>query len=164
MDNGFKEVRRRDRLLDDRRAIELLEEAEYGFLSVGAGENGYAYGIPISFAYSREDNAIYFHCAPQGHKLDNMALNDRVSFCVVGRTRPVPEKFTTLYESVIVFGRARINPADDDKRKAIRKLVAKYCPEHTAEGEIYMEKSFNRTHTFRIDIEYISAKSKNMKL
>ncbi len=31
----FKKIRRQDRLLDEARALELLETAEYGFLSLG---------------------------------------------------------------------------------------------------------------------------------
>lgn len=160
MEEKFYTIRRQDRLLDDNRAIELLQTAEYGFLSLGESRNGYAYGIPINFAYDPDKNTLYFHCAPEGHKLANMAQNNKVSFCVVGKTHPLSEKFTTLYESVIVFGLADINPTDEDKRTAIRKLVQKYSPDHIELGEKYMEKSFNRTQTFTIRIEKMTAKCK----
>ncbi len=160
MDKIFKNIRRQDRLLDDKRACELLKTAEYGFLSLGTSENGYAYGIPISFAYSKDDNSLYFHCAPEGHKLENLKHNNKVSFCVVGKTKPIPEKFTTIYESVIVFGSADLNPSEEEKRIAIRNLVEKYCPEYIELGEKYMENSFHRTQTFKINIEHMSAKSK----
>lgn len=160
MDNSFYEIRRKDRLLDNERILELLEKEEYGFLSLGESVNGYAYGIPISFAFDKTTNSIYFHCAPVGHKLENIRKNNKVSFCIVGRTHPIASKFTTLYESVIVFGIANIYPNNDEKRFAIRRLVEKYCPEYIELGETYMEKSFHRTHTFSISIERITAKSK----
>lgn len=160
MNDTFYTIRRQDRVLDDHRAIELLQTAEYGFLSMGESRNGYAYGIPVNFAYDQEENMLYFHCAPEGHKIDNMTQNNKVSFCVVGKTHPIGEKFTTLYESVIVFGTADINPTDDDKRTAIRKLVQKYSPGHIDLGEKYMEKSFQRTQTFTIRIEKKTAKCK----
>lgn len=156
----FHNIRRQDRVLDNNRAIELLQIAEYGFLSLGESENGYAYGIPISFAYDKEENTLYFHCAPEGHKLDNLKRNNKVSFCVVGKTQPISEKFTTLYESVIVFGKANIYLSDEEKRISLRKLVEKYCPEHIELGETYMDKSFHRTFTFKIEIERITAKCK----
>jgi nitroimidazol reductase NimA-like FMN-containing flavoprotein (pyridoxamine 5'-phosphate oxidase superfamily) len=65
-----------------------------------------------------------------------------------------------LYESVIVFGKADINLSDDEKRKALRKLVQKYSPNHVELGETYMEKSFHRTYTFRIRIEQMTGKCK----
>ena len=159
-ETGFYEIRRQDRILDKARAIELLQTAEYGFLSLGESRNGYAYGIPISFAYSLEDNALYFHCAPEGHKLDNLKRNNKVSFCVVGNTKPLSEKFSTVYESVIVFGQAEIAQTDEDKRFALRKLIEKYSPEYLEAGEKYMESSLNKTLTFKINIEHITAKAR----
>lgn len=156
--NTFHPVRRKDRILDEARILELLETSEYGYLSLGTGENGYAYGVPMSYAYDRKENALYFHCAPEGHKSDNLQRTDKVSFCVVGHTRPVGEKFTTLYESVIVFGTADIQPSDEDKRKALRKLVQKYSPEHIETGEAYMEKSLRQTHTFKVSIDRMTGK------
>lgn len=160
MNNIFHEIRRKDRILNDERIFELLEEAEYGFLSLCESDNEYPYGIPISFAFDKKTNSLYFHCAPVGHKLENMTKNNKVSFCVVGNTCPIASKFTTIYESVIVFGIANIQPSDEEKRFAIRKLVGKYCPEFVELGETYMEKSFHRTHTFSISIDRITGKRK----
>ncbi|MDR3058936.1 MAG: pyridoxamine 5'-phosphate oxidase family protein [Prevotella sp.] len=160
MENSFHKVRRQDRLLDETRSIQLLETSEYGFLSLGINDMGYAYGIPISYAYDKENNVLYFHCAPEGQKLEILQQNNKVSFCVIGETKPISEKFTTLYESVIAFGIVDINLSDDDKRTAIRQLVKKYSPEHVELGETYMEKSFHRTHTFKMAIEHITGKCK----
>ncbi len=157
----FREVRRQNRILDDQNRIEeLLRDSEYGFLSLGIEENGYGYGVPISYAYDRETNSLYFHCAPRGQKLDVLSQNSKVSFCVVGATRPVADQFTTFYESIIVFGKADLNLPDDEKRKALRLLVAKYSKGFEEEGEKYMKKSWERTFTFKIDIERVTGKAK----
>ncbi|NDV67816.1 pyridoxamine 5'-phosphate oxidase family protein [Dysgonomonas sp. 25] len=161
MEGNFREVRRQNRILDDDKRIEeLLVSAEYGFLSVGITENGYSYGIPFSYAYDKESNVLYFHCAPEGQKLDILQHNNKVSFCIVGVTKPVAKQFTTLYESVIVFGKASVGLSDEEKRKALRLLVKKYSAGYEELGETYMEKSWNRTETFKIDIEHITAKAK----
>ena len=156
----FYKIRRQDRILDDTRAIELLQSAEYGFLSLGKNLNGYAYGVPMSFAYNETDDALYFHCALEGQKLDNLKQNNKVSFCVVGNTKPVSEKFSTLYESVMVFGIAEIIQTEEDKRFALRKLLEKYSPNHLEMGEKYINSSLNRTLTFKLNIEHLSAKAK----
>lgn len=157
----FREVRRQNRILEDRERIkELLHNSEYGFLSMGADENGYGYGIPLSYTYENETNSLYFHCAPEGQKLDILKQNNKVSFCVVGTTKPIPGQFTTLYESVISFGRADINLNEDEKRKALRLLVKKYSPGFEELGETYMDKSWNRTTVFKIEIEHLTAKAK----
>lgn len=158
----FEEVRRKDRLLEPERALELLQEGEYGFLSMGAGENGYAYGIPINYAYDEEQQTLYFHCAQEGHKIRNMKKNEKVSFCVVGNTQPIASKFTTAYESVIVFGKVNLNLSDEEKRRALRLLVSKYCKGYEEVGEKYMDKSWSRTKTFKVAIEHMTAKAKKM--
>ena len=78
----FREIRRKDRILDNELAIRLLEEAEYGFLAM-SGINGYGYGIPIN--YVKEGDSIYFHCAPEGYKLECLRENPKVSFTVSWR-------------------------------------------------------------------------------
>lgn len=161
MEGNFREVRRQNRVLDNPERIQgLLETAEYGFLSVGITENGYSYGIPFSFVYDKASGSLYFHCAPEGEKLDIWTKHDKVSFCIVGVTKPIANQFTTLYESVLVFGKVVKGLEDEEKRKALRLLVKKYSPEYEELGETYMEKSWNRTETFKIQIERITAKAK----
>lgn len=157
----FREIRRQNRILDDKARIsELLETSEYGFLSLGTAENGYGYGIPISYAYDEETNSLYYHCAPEGQKLDMLKVNNKVTFCVVGVTKPIASQFTTLFESVIAFGSAITDLPDDEKRKALRLLVKKYSKGFEEVGEKYMDKSWDRTAVFRINIEHITAKAK----
>lgn len=157
----FREVRRQNRVLDDEiRITELLQNSEYGFLNLGTAENGYGYGIPISYAYDAETKSLYYHCALEGQKLDILKLNNKVSFCVVGVTKPIANQFTTLFESVIVFGKAIIELSDDEKRKGLRLLVKKYSQGYEELGEKYMDKSWNRTFVFKVEIEHITAKAK----
>lgn len=80
-------VRRKDREISSREAVALLDCAEYGILST-ADRDGQPYGVPMSYAY--QNGCIFFHCALAGHKLDNLAANPNVSFCVVGKRRFCP--------------------------------------------------------------------------
>lgn len=157
----FREVRRQNRILEDEGRIkELLSGSEYGFLCLGTDEEGYGYGIPISYAYDEPENTLYFHCAPDGKKLDMLKQNNKVSFCVVGITKPIASQFTTLYESIVVFGKAGIQVSEDEKRKALRLLVKKYSAGFEEIGEKYMKGSWDRTAVFKIVIEHITAKAK----
>ena len=84
----FREMRRKDRSIDKRQAVQLLEAGQYGVLST-VGENGYTYGVPLNYVYHKGN--IYFHCAVEGNKMDNLMFNNRVSFCVIGTTEPIPD-------------------------------------------------------------------------
>jgi uncharacterized protein len=97
----MKNIRRKDREITTREAIEILNSAEYGVLST-VGKDGQPYGVPLSYVY--RNSSIYFHCALIGQKLDNITDNPKVSFCVVGKTKVLPDKFATEYESAVAFG------------------------------------------------------------
>ena len=152
-----REIRRKDRIWETTEAVRLLEEGEYGFLSM-QGTDGYGYGIPISFV--KEGEHLYFHCAPEGYKLECLRQSPKVSFCVVGATQVIPQKFTTAYESVLAFGSMQTELPEEERRHALRLLTDKYCPDYREIGEKYIEKSFHRTRILRLDIETVTAKSK----
>ena len=160
MNYNNESVRRQDRLLTEERAMELLRTAEYGILSM-VSEQNQGYGIPLSFVFDGE--VIYFHCATEGEKLKALALNNRVSFCVVGNTRVIPDQFTTVYESVLVKGTAILDLTEQEKLHALELILDKYSPSDKAIGMKYAEKSFHRTMVVRIDIDTVSGKNKRVK-
>ena len=137
-------VRRQDRTLNETRAFEILKEGEYGILSMQSENGDGAYGIPLSYVWDR-GNSIYIHCAPVGRKLNCIDRCNRVSFCVIGRTKVLPEQFTTAYESVVVQGEAYHSLPDAERMSALSLFISKYCPEHKIKGMTYAEKSFFRT-------------------
>lgn len=153
----FRAIRRKDRVLEEVSAKALLEKGEYGFLAMCAPE-GYGYGIPISYVYQSQERCIYFHCAPEGHKIDAIAQNDRASFCVVGRTEVRP--YTTAYESVHVFGRIARVTDENERWQALLALRAKYNPELSQAEDTYIRKSFDRTAVLKLEIEHLTGKCK----
>jgi hypothetical protein len=149
-------IRRKDREISAEEAIRLLAEGEYGVLSTVDGD-GQPYGIPMSYAY--RNDCIYFHCALEGRKLDNLADNPKVSFCVVGRTKILPEKFATEYESVLVSGTAR-QVHGGERIDALVSLLEKYSPGFIEEGKRYIEQKDAVTKVVRIDIDELTGKAR----
>jgi uncharacterized protein len=150
-------MRRNDRQWDDAAAMALLQHGEYGVLSSADNDNR-PYGIPVNYVVMEAQ--IFFHCAPEGHKLDNIIANDRVSFCVVGKTEVLPDKFATRYESVVVSGRAAIVDDRVLKKNALRALVVKYAPDHIAAGDAYIDKLMDQTAVVRISIDRLTGKAR----
>lgn len=154
-------VRRRDRLLDEERALELLKDGEYGVLSMVSENSGY--GIPVNFVWNGK-NSVYIHCAPVGRKLEALKVNNRVSLCIIGNVNLLPGKFTTEYESAIFFGTAHIQLSDDEKMEALHLLIDKLSPDFKAIGDMYAHKSFHRVEIIRIDFTEFSGKRKKVPL
>lgn len=151
-------VRRQDRLLDQLSATKLLQQGEYGILSMQAEISG-GYGIPFSYIWNQE-GSIYLHCAPEGRKLRLIAHCNKVSFCVVGKTRVIPDKFTTAYESIVLECTAITGLGAKERFKALKLLIKKYSPQHTETGNKYIARSFERTEIIRLDIHKWSGKAK----
>lgn len=148
-------MRRKDRQLSDSETGELLATGNYGVLSM-VGLNGYGYGVPLNYVYTGQ--AIYFHSALEGRKLDNILNNDKVSFCVVGEAVPLPEKFTMKYESVILFGRVH-EVQGEEKLNALIGIVEKYSGDYLEKGKETAAKFVDKTRAFRIDIELKTGKA-----
>lgn len=152
----MKSMRRKDREISLPEAIELLYATEYGFLST-VDKNGQPYGVPLSYVY--KDNAIYFHCAMAGQKLDNIAHNAKVSFCVVGSTTVLPGSFGTLYESAVVSGIAR-EVHDAERHSALVWLLEKYCSDFIEGGLDYIKLKNTATKVIKIEISQVSGKAR----
>ena len=152
-----KPIRRQDRQLDDAAAMALLKRGEYGILST-SDKNNRPYGIPVNYVVM--DNYIFFHCATEGQKLENITANQGVSFCVVGRTELLPEKFSTRYESVVVSGNADLVDDQVLKKCALDALVSKYAPDHIAAGDAYIDKLMDKTAVVRVSIDHLAGKAR----
>ena len=151
----FREMRRKKQALSTEESLAILNRGISGVLAV-TGDQGYPYAVPLSYVY--DNNKIFFHCALSGHKLDAIAANNKVSFCVVGQDRVMPQEYTTYFRSVIIFGRARIMEDPIEKRTALEKLAAKYSPEQETGRLREIDRLFERTCMVEIVIEHITGK------
>lgn len=150
------ELRRTERGVSEAEARELLARGEYGILST-CGPDGQPYGIPLNYCVLND--AIYFHCAVEGHKLENLAAESRVSFCVVGKTEVMPDQFATRYESVVVSGRAAEAFAEE-KQQALEGILAKYAGGFLEKGLDYIEAAGERARVFKIGIDTLRGKAR----
>ena len=149
-------MRRKDKALSETDIEQILKAGEYGVLAT-VGSEGQPYGVPLSYAYMGGN--IYFHCALVGHKLDNIAHNEKVSFTVVGRTEVLPAEFSTGFESVIAFGTASVI-SGEERYRALMGLAEKYSSDFIAEAPAYIEKFDKQTAVVRVKVDRVTAKGK----
>ena len=134
----FREMRRKKQALSMEDAEDILYRGTSGVLAV-SGDDDYPYAVPLSYVY--DGKKLYFHSARNGHKLNAISRNARVSFCVIDQDQIIPEEYTTYFRSVIVFGTIHIMEDESEKRNAIEKLALKYAPDDTPESR---EKAIDR--------------------
>lgn len=151
----FPEMRRKKQQLTQEESIEIFLKGSCGVLAL-LGNEDYPYAVPLSYVY--EDHKIYFHGAKEGHKLDAIKKHHKASFCVIGQDQAVPEKFTTLYKSVIAFGKIRVVQDEKEKRSSIALLGRKYSPEFEEIMEKEIENDYDHFNMFALDIEHMTGK------
>jgi len=153
----FREMRRGENALPREEIIGMLEKATNGVLAV-SGDNDYPYAVPVSYLYS--NNQIIFHCATEGHKLDGIRKNPKVSFCVVERDLIVPQEFNTLFRSAIAFGTAKVL-SGEEKRPYIQALAQKYAPAFEEAANKYINSDWDGFVVVVIDIDHLTGKAGN---
>ena len=151
----FREMRRHNQQLTADECIEVLNRCTSGVLAV-LGDNGYPYAVPLSYAY--KDDCLWFHGALTGHKIDAIDGCPKVSFCVIDKDDVVPEKLTTVYRSVIAFGKAHV--LDDERKIAqgARIIGEKYLPGMHDRIGSEIAQSMPRLTVIRMDIEHMTGK------
>lgn len=149
-------MRRKDREMSHEDTLKVLKKGTWGVLSITEG--GAPYGIPVNYYYSPEENALFFHCAKEGRKLDGISADSRVSFAVVLGEEIIPDKFTTHYESVVAAGRASVLSDPGETAKRLKKLCEVLTPSCKERIDEAVNKSLKSTAIVRIDIDSISGK------
>jgi uncharacterized protein len=95
------------------------------------GRDGFPYITPVNYVYLHE--AIYFHCARQGEKLDNLQRDPKVCFEVdhplayldTGYDKNLPVcDVGQFYQSVVIRGRAELVLETAEKVEALNALMA----------------------------------------
>jgi len=142
----FWKMRRKNQELTEKQCLDILRRAKTATLA-WSGDDGYLY----------EDGKIYFHGAKEGHKIDAIKNNPKVSMSIIDQEDVIEEELTTYFRSVILFGEARILQEDDEIYHAIKTLGLKYN-----EDEVTVEKEIQREWKalccIEITIEHISGK------
>lgn len=156
----MRQIRRKDRVMEESLARELLKNCEYAVLAT-VNEDGSPYCVAVSPVLAGD--ALYFHCALEGQKFDNLRREPRVCLTCVGKTKLMPEKLTTQYESAVVYGEAEMIEDEAEKIAALRIFSEKYTPHCMDVAEAGIQKSLSRTGVCKVSVKRVTGKQKTAK-
>ena len=124
--------RNHSEVTDSKEIQRILSLTNIGRLAT-SGQDGYPYITPVNFVSL--EGRIYFHCAPRGEKLDNIARDPKVCFEVDVPLAYLDAGFTEnrspcnlhqFYHSVVIRGTAVTVPNGAHKVDVLNALVAKH--------------------------------------
>ena len=125
MNDAFRPMRRFRQQVSREECVRILTAEKRGVLSM-FGENGYPYGIPMNHWYNPEDGKLYFHGAKTGHKIDAIARNSKVSYCVCDAGYRKEGEWALNVTSVVVFGRISLVTDEAKIRMIGENLTRKF--------------------------------------
>ncbi len=152
-------MRRNDREIKDFGAILSVIE-QCSVCRVAFFDEGYPYIVPLNFGFETQGDelTLYFHCAPQGKKLDLMKRNNHVAF-----EMDRPENFidgekacysTMTFESVCGTGIMDFVP-EDGKIHALTLLMRQYSDKKEI---IFDEQVLKNVTVLRLRADRITGK------
>ncbi|MEZ4526828.1 MAG: pyridoxamine 5'-phosphate oxidase family protein [Desulfobacterales bacterium] len=133
----------------------IIENAAVCRLGIFGEE--YPYIVPLCFGY--EDNALYFHSANKGKKIDLLKKNPKVCFEMdMDHEVKILSKtcaWGMRYQSVVGFGECEFLESDEEKRHGLDVIVRHYSPDVSSD---YTDTALNHTAVFRVHIRSMSGK------
>jgi uncharacterized protein len=148
-------MRRKDKAVSDVSAINaIIEKATVCRLGMVDGRNPYI--VPLSFGY--RDNALYFHGALKGRKIDNLKENPNVCFefdvAVEALGNDDACDWSMKFQSVVGFGKASFVEGLEQKRQALGIIMAQYSDKTF----VFPENKVNATAVIKVEIEKMTGK------
>lgn len=150
----LRKMRRNKQRMSQEDTIAVMNRCTNGVLAC-FGDDGYPYAVPLSYVYFNDK--VYFHSAKEGHKIDAIFENPKVSFAVIDEDTIVSAEYTSSFRSVIVFGQARMVEGDE-WQSAFKALVEKYSGEQSETDKQKAIAECTRTYLIAIDVEHITGK------
>ncbi|MDR2900141.1 MAG: pyridoxamine 5'-phosphate oxidase family protein [Treponema sp.] len=152
-------MRRKDREMPKDFAEHIADICDYAVLAT-VNADGTPYCIPISIV--RDNDTIYFHCAKDGQKIDNMKRQSEVCICCSGDVSFMKTEFSLEFESAVIKGKAEEVLQDEEKIHALRLICERYTPEYMHAFDSEIARSLNYTAIWKVLIREITGKRKKM--
>jgi len=149
-------MRRMDGAITDPEKLErVLNETHY--ITVAMCRDNVPYLVSLSHAYDPEGKRLYFHCAPEGKKLDYMKANPRVWGQAIIDHGYVDGKCNHLYVTAMFEGTVHLAEDTAEKRRIMNYLFTRQeKPSPTGEVDPHLARIGKDTEIGRTTIGWIT--------
>ena len=155
-------LRRTEREIRDEEEIRsIIEQGTYAV--VGLARDNEPYVVSLSYAYDPELNALFFHCAKEGLKLEFLGVNNRACATIIDDDGYQSGSCDHAYKTLILRG--TMVPVDDPQEvdRALRLLVT-HLEKHDVNrfmSKLHPEnKGYQATRVLRMTITEITGKAR----
>ena len=151
-------MRRKEKAITDNKIIEeLMNKGRY--ITISMSKNDVPYIVTLSYGYDNAQNALYFHCANEGQKIDYIKFNPNICGIII-EDNGYSEGCTQEYRSLIVRGTIEIVDNIQEKKHAFDILLSHLEKDPNVMKEKYFkdDEKYNKTGILKLDITEITGK------
>jgi nitroimidazol reductase NimA-like FMN-containing flavoprotein (pyridoxamine 5'-phosphate oxidase superfamily) len=154
----FHGMRRKEKEITDPAEMKaVLAAAKYVTVAMCRADEPYL--VTLSHGYDEKRNAVYFHCARAGKKIEILAANDRVWGQALVDRGYADGRCDHLFTSVQFHGRVSFIEDEAEKRHALAVMIRQLESDPArVMGNQVNEASVTKVHIGRIDLDYLSGK------
>jgi len=152
-------MRRAEREITDRaKLVEILRANSYAVLSMCRDDEPYI--VTLNYGYDVAKEALYFHCALEGQKLDFILCNPLVCGTVIEDGGYIQGECAWAYRTVVFRGQMHVVEGLDEKKHAMDVMLDHYedSPDLVRQKQLREDKVYDRLGILRLDIQEISGK------
>jgi nitroimidazol reductase NimA-like FMN-containing flavoprotein (pyridoxamine 5'-phosphate oxidase superfamily) len=152
MNRQDKEISERNGLLD------IIRRGRYATIAMCRGNEPYV--VTLNYGFDEDGNALYFHCALQGLKMDFIRSNANVCATVVQDMGYKTGECDQAYRSVVLWGTMHVVESPGEKKRAIEVLLnhLEDDPAEVRERSLKSNDAYEKVGVLRLDIEEMTGK------
>jgi len=130
------------------------------FATIALCRENEPYLVALDYGHDSERNALYFHCAAKGLKLDFVRANPQACAAIIEDLGYVQAECDHHYRSVVIWGLISIVDDLAEKRHAVDVMQQhlEENPEIVRQKSPVTDDSLLKTTMLRLDIRDITAK------
>jgi len=145
-------------ITDGAQILEVLREGRYAVISMCRDNEPYV--VTMNYGYDRDRNALYFHCAREGLKIDFITENPTVCGTVIEDRGYLQGECAHAYRTVVFWGKMHVVEELDEKKHGLLTMLdhLEDDPDQVRRTTLKDDKAYERVCILRLDIRDISAK------
>ena len=145
-------------IADQKEIVQILRRGKYTTISLCRDNEPYI--VTMNYGFDEDKNALYFHCAQKGLKLDFIEHNPNACATVIEDRGYIMNECAHAYRSVVLWGKMTLIENIEEKKVGIEILLRhlENKPDNIRNRTLQKEDAYQNVMILRLDIEEITGK------
>ncbi len=152
-------MRRQERQITDEAELkEILSQGRYAVIAMCRGDEPYI--VTLSYGYDEAQNALYFHTARAGLKMDFIGHNPNVCATILDDRGYTQNACAHAYRSVVLFGKIVLVDDTEQKKHGVTVILnhLEEKPDTIRERVLKSDAVYSTIAVLKLEIAQMSGK------